>query len=883
MQLISLHINNFGKLSNLDLDFSKGLNTFIHENGWGKTTLSVFIKSILYGMEYTTSKDVDKNERLKYLPWQGGNYGGSLRFTHGGKEYLITRTFSMKKDEDTFELRDLKTNKLSSDFSSDLGNELFGINRKTYSRSVHVVLDQVPEVSDDISAKLNNLIESGDVSAFEPAVKKLNEKISDLKMRGQKGELYRIQNEIDFLNNKIKEIDDKILQNGQLENKISSINKDVEELKKQQEKVTELLSASAKYEGKLRYEQLKKDLDEGKERLKVLSDFFNGQIPDEETLFKIDEISRDYTTVNANISNLSLSQSELDQYEELKKSFAGDIPTKEQIEACLKTEREYYSFRQNESLKKLNEEETAEYSLLKQRFGGAELSEQGISKKLSEFSEVQSMNNELHRLGAEKSSLAAKLENDRQAKKKNPLKILSGLFALLSAGTGAASFVLHLGKAGLFAGFGLALLFSVIFLAAYSSGSKDLSEKEKELSELEEKINTLKNKCEEGQKSVSAFISRFSGRKEESYLPEGDSASWLSLLNKISIDFSRYLTLHSKASSYFTWLQNQPKVACDFENELKAFVSRFCKSQDISAVSNQIQTLNEKVNRLQALEAKVNSDAKNRQLSSDKKEKLLQILNQYKTEKTLDFSAQVQQLHNKINDIKNTKELLSNLNEKVRDFENDPQNDVASYDKLKKPEEKADQLQLMLSKLSDNINEKNAEISNYRRIIEANLSETDKIEEIKNDIALLKHEKEEKTERYDILSATLNFLTQARENLDANYSDPMKAGFEKYISLLEGTAPSLLINTDLNVMVDNDGKLYDSKYLSAGYKDMVNFCSRMALVDALFEDVKPPLLLDDPFVNLDDEKTAKALKLVSKMAEEKQILYFACHKSRVVK
>ena len=65
MKLIKAHVQNFGKLSNLDIDFSDGLNSFIHENGWGKTTLSVFIKSMFYGMEHKTSKDIEKNEKLK--------------------------------------------------------------------------------------------------------------------------------------------------------------------------------------------------------------------------------------------------------------------------------------------------------------------------------------------------------------------------------------------------------------------------------------------------------------------------------------------------------------------------------------------------------------------------------------------------------------------------------------------------------------------------------------------------------------------------------------------------------------------------------------------------------------------------------------------------
>ena len=49
MKLDKLHIDNFGKLQNLDLNFNENFNQIIEENGWGKTTLSVFIKAMFFG------------------------------------------------------------------------------------------------------------------------------------------------------------------------------------------------------------------------------------------------------------------------------------------------------------------------------------------------------------------------------------------------------------------------------------------------------------------------------------------------------------------------------------------------------------------------------------------------------------------------------------------------------------------------------------------------------------------------------------------------------------------------------------------------------------------------------------------------------------------
>jgi uncharacterized protein YhaN len=48
MRLISCHIENFGKLSDLNIDFSSDSNVINQENGWGKSTLVMFIKVMFF-------------------------------------------------------------------------------------------------------------------------------------------------------------------------------------------------------------------------------------------------------------------------------------------------------------------------------------------------------------------------------------------------------------------------------------------------------------------------------------------------------------------------------------------------------------------------------------------------------------------------------------------------------------------------------------------------------------------------------------------------------------------------------------------------------------------------------------------------------------------
>ena len=43
MKLLKLEIVNFGKLSGYTVELTNGLNQFRQENGFGKTTLAVFL------------------------------------------------------------------------------------------------------------------------------------------------------------------------------------------------------------------------------------------------------------------------------------------------------------------------------------------------------------------------------------------------------------------------------------------------------------------------------------------------------------------------------------------------------------------------------------------------------------------------------------------------------------------------------------------------------------------------------------------------------------------------------------------------------------------------------------------------------------------------
>jgi len=83
-----------------------------------------------------------------------------------------------------------------------------------------------------------------------------------------------------------------------------------------------------------------------------------------------------------------------------------------------------------------------------------------------------------------------------------------------------------------------------------------------------------------------------------------------------------------------------------------------------------------------------------------------------------------------------------------------------------------------------------------------------------------------------------------------------------------------------------DFKIYLPQYrrwqnpegLSKGTIDQFYFAVRLALVEIISQERKPPLLLDDPFVTFDEERLQGAIRILQDFSRSHQIFLFTCRK-----
>ncbi len=292
MRLIECYIENFGKLKGQTVSFKSGLNTLVRENGWGKSTLVAFIKAMLYGMpgDGRGSRDIEKNDRKRYTPWQGGAYGGTLTFSLNGKEYRIEREFGKNEKDDTFKLYDARLNKESFDFTDEIGKELFEINEEGFMRTV-LLSDKMleKEIRDkSIHTKLSNLVGvDGDVGNFEEAVKSLENQRKVYNPKSKTGSIAIIDNSLKEENQRLAEAQKCQERALELEGELSIKQKEIAALEASECELRRRSAAFMKKSGEITQLKEKREaLEKARAELEGYEAFFKNGVP---SFFLIDE------------------------------------------------------------------------------------------------------------------------------------------------------------------------------------------------------------------------------------------------------------------------------------------------------------------------------------------------------------------------------------------------------------------------------------------------------------------------------------------------------------------------------------------------------------------------------------------------------------------
>ena len=281
MRLIECYIENFGTLHDFHYSFDGGLNVLNHDNGFGKTTLSVFIKAMFYGLDDTKKMKLEENDRKHYMPWQGGVFGGWLTFTTGTLSYKVERTFGAKASDDTYTLYELETGRVSLAYRDGLGERIFGIDADGFERTVFISEKRLSQRSENksVSAKLSDLVGCDfDLGELDNALSMLEERRKYYYKKGGSGKIGDIKGQLVGIDSeiaRITRISDTI---PEMEKKLGEYQRTINE---KQTLLNEYSYRTTRAKAEIAYNQKKRMLTELEEGIASGLKFFEGGVPEE--------------------------------------------------------------------------------------------------------------------------------------------------------------------------------------------------------------------------------------------------------------------------------------------------------------------------------------------------------------------------------------------------------------------------------------------------------------------------------------------------------------------------------------------------------------------------------------------------------------------------
>lgn len=779
MRLINCHIENFGRLSGYDRDYTEGCNSILASNGQGKSTLAAFIRVMFYGFEGEGKRKTGENERKRYEPWQGGVYGGRIRFSDGEKTYDVSRTFGSKSSEDTFELRDALTNLVSNDYSDNIGEELFRVNAESYMRTAYIGQnDVITHTTDGINALIGGIADNeGDLESFEKAAGRLADLLNKESPTRATGSLYRLEGEVTSLRTRVREGSVIVDSIHRLEDSMAIRQQELDGLKEDREalmvKQRQIGAYKDKQALKDRWEMLRTEASERTDEAKVRRVAFPKDVPEEEELAGNQETASEYARICENVSFYTLNAEEDNKIRRYADTFADGLPDMNETTVLIRKWREHDKSLADETDKK-----------------------------------------------AELKVLRSELDSVHKAAGVLPTKAIIGLVLILAAMIGAVASILIMPTNVLrYVGVGIAgvMMLGGVFLTVFGIRTHK-ADLEADANDIEKDIRRLEAYIGEGERfrrEVTESIRRYLDR----YGIPIDPSAVTDDLRHLHTMADEYTRLKEKKSEYERCISRRDSV--------KHTLDKYLAKLGINPESDYVRQLN-----------RLSMDLRSYIEAKDREAAALRRVEEFKEEY-----------------------------------------DVSELEELRLPEDMPTLATLNneIASLSVRIDEAAGHIRDESRQHDALQEKYEIWEEDQASLGIKEQQLLDGKHRYKNLKNASKYLTMAKESITAKYMEPLLMGFSKYYSSVTGTTADMYhIDANTNITVDELGGQRETALLSTGYQDLIGFCLRLALIDAMYEGEKPVLILDDPFVNLDSERLKGAQRLMDKLAESYQMIYFSC-------
>ncbi len=847
MKLLSAHIKNFGTLSNKDYKFGNGINPFIENNGAGKSTLAAFIKAMLFGLESVRENDKDFKERKHYAPFNNQSFGGTLDFEHNGKTYHIERTFDIKSatkdDLKIYVDKELKT----GEFETEIGEELLGLDKESFERLLYISSDDIQMASNgNIRKNLNNIIDdSAEGVDYDAIIENLEEVTK--KYGNRKG------SDTSTLKEKKTSLEQTIINQESISSALTQKyevrnqkNVELQDLNKKQQanaEINALKECWNTYNGMLDGIKVKK------EQIDSLLKSYPKGYPTDEELNNLQEKLNQKTALLGKAKGITFSEDDEKKLNKLKEMFKDGIPSNKEIDNIEQHVKEYNqlmaitSVNQNE----LSDEEKDIVNKYEKKNYKEDL--KTAKTLISDYKNIENV-------------LTGTPKYEEQPVKPNDKKPIPSLIILI------ISLVIIIAGVVLFFFVIPAAIACVVVgaLGLIAAGFLYLKSRIDSSNNPEAKINgefekQSRNRIEK-EKEIHALLTPYGIYTDSVY---GD-------VQKFENNCQRYEEIIKKQNDSLKDKKEKANQIEQLQKQIRVFLDKFISYQTFDNGLAEIKECIKEHNRLSNAFSIYSADKANNSSEIDVTNKKIKEIDDKYELGLLDQKTTYDAINSDIVLIKQLKKDIDTAELNAETYKQDKQlaGEEPSFDEVK---DYTNAIALL-----------NGDLARLDGEIEEDESTVDNIEDNRQALKELKNRIKENERFHGVLTKTEELLKTAQKNLDDKYVAPIMDKFNYYSSLLGDILGfKIVMGREFNIMLEVDGELKSDEHLSSGQRSICALCFRLALLDNIYNEKLPFIIMDDPFMMLDDDNMKATTAMLKTLARNKQIIYFSCTKSREIK
>ena len=131
--------------------------------------------------------------------------------------------------------------------------------------------------------------------------------------------------------------------------------------------------------------------------------------------------------------------------------------------------------------------------------------------------------------------------------------------------------------------------------------------------------------------------------------------------------------------------------------------------------------------------------------------------------------------------------------------------------------------------------------------------------------------------KYQVATQTSELLAEAKLSLSSAYVPELCAKTQNLLNAVTQGNYKVVTDRNFAISLQENGQTKPLSAFSRGIKEITLLCFRVALAELIYGKNIPLLIVDDAFVNFDEQNFERATTLLKQLSAKTQVIYFTCH------